>query len=206
MQLVSIPRHSLCNQLSLTLWPHQIAFCAAAMFISDQKKNFQNKIIKFTSDKCCDYCGKALIENRKYYIFPCLHGFHMRCLLKQQFANSNNGKKCKSEKRKLLGIFRRKMQSILEEMEFTEKLGSGIEAKEYAEEIIKKGKLELNGVIKSVKLSIDDYQALEVYNKQLEYLFTDECLYCGILSIETLYALIDTFDDPKDDPYSLFEK
>jgi len=163
--------------------------------VTSQIKSLKAIPVEFNSDKFCDYCGKPLLGEGKFYVFQCGHGFHKTCLIQKLFAHRSYGTRTKVEKLEVLEIFKQKMQILLRKRGFPIEMTQGIEVLNYAAELLKRGKVEFNGEIKEIKLSAEDYQVLGVYNSQLEGLLTDECILCGNMFIDTLDMPFDSADE-----------
>ena len=151
--------------------------------IKKYKNYFENRSSTFLSDRDCEACGKNLIGDRKYILFPCLHGFHKICLIHEQFSQDNKIK-VKKEKLKQLELFRRNIESLLEKCGVPLERLDGIRTINTASELLINRQIEHRGM--TIGINANDYKVLKEYNQKLENCMTDECLLCGNSSIENI--------------------
>lgn len=160
-----------------------------------QHKTHQSNLIEFPSDKCCDYCEKLLVNDLKYYVFPCLHGYHMRCLVREQFAQRHYVMKSKQEKQELLESSMTRIKKLLAKFGLPTEEESKVKVIEYVEMLLKEGVVVLGSTKRRVELTPEAYRVLEIYYKQLEELLVGECLMCGSLAVETIDVPFDSYDE-----------
>ena len=44
--------------------------------LMDEMREKQNKFIKMGANHFCEDCKKPLLNGSRFFIFPCLHGYH----------------------------------------------------------------------------------------------------------------------------------
>ncbi|KAH3902013.1 uncharacterized protein SCODWIG_01178 [Saccharomycodes ludwigii] len=80
---------------------------------------FQDRYVKIEAGSHCDSCHE-LLQNKKFYVFPCGHNFHLNCLVKLILKGGDYILKSKLEnlerKRKLNSGFNKKIIKDLDEL------------------------------------------------------------------------------------------
>ena len=104
--------------------------------------------------------------------------------------------KSKIEKLERIEIFRQKMQKLLSKKGFAEEAASGAGVLSHVTKLLKSERTGKKGEdAGGISLSTEDYNTLEIYDKQLESLLSDECILCGGLFIETVDMPFDSPDE-----------
>ena len=147
-----------------------------------EQKEYRSNFIEFSSNKCCDNCEKPLVSDPKYFIFPCLHGFHMRCLINKQLSREHEDimllickrvkmMKLESRMKMLRGNIeylekkskrklRKKMEYFLIKLGFPCEIGEGVEVISYAKKLLKKRAVVLNEK-QAIEIRLEEYRSLK---------------------------------------------
>ena len=181
-------------------------------------KDFQGIPIKIRTERYCNLCGKILIGNHKFLLFPCLHGFHTHCLIKEIFKLEDmielkrldniyeiKDDKKKEEMIKLAKNLKKRLDKLNALNNFIKKMLMALktcgialtgankpEVVEYVGKLLSRDVSELSGMKKGVRITSEDRKTLEFFNNQLESKLIDECLLCGTAAIDEICVPIDS--------------
>eukprot|EP00826_Nyctotherus_ovalis_P030497 TRINITY_DN24346_c0_g4_i1.p1 TRINITY_DN24346_c0_g4~~TRINITY_DN24346_c0_g4_i1.p1 ORF type:complete len:197 (-),score=55.79 TRINITY_DN24346_c0_g4_i1:150-680(-) len=170
----------------------------------------RNSCIPVPTDQYCDKCKKPLLGSERFYIFPCLHSFHRKCLIEWMREFKMYVPKFKLTRLERIYSFMERMDFLKakntdEEQEpFTNKVKEAVNEEKQGgskgfftsfENLFTRQKTRQQEEQKKTQISEEDQETLRIYEHQLEAILTEDCILCGHLFIESVDVPFDSSEE-----------